>query len=78
MLPSRLKRWLQRAFALADGVETFAASTIAGKRRALERSLNDILATATGTFRSEDRAANSLVPLNPMRACPTGSSDSKP
>ena len=47
MLPSRLKLWLQRAFALADGVETFAASTIAAKRRALERSLDDILATST-------------------------------
>ena len=54
MLPSRLKRWLQRAFALADGVETFAASTIAGKRRALERSLNDILATTTSCDLARD------------------------
>jgi transposase len=47
MLPSRLKLWLQRAFALADGIETFAASTIAAKRRALERRLDDILAAST-------------------------------
>ncbi|MET3661985.1 IS66 family transposase [Aquamicrobium ahrensii] len=46
-LPSRLRLWLRRAFALADGIETLAASTIAAKRRALERSLDDILATAT-------------------------------
>lgn len=44
-LPSRLKLWLKRAFALAEGIGTFAASTIAAKRRALERSLADILAT---------------------------------
>jgi transposase len=47
MLPSRLRLWLRRAFALADGIETFAASTIAAKRRALERSLADILAAPT-------------------------------
>ncbi|RWH97194.1 MAG: hypothetical protein EOQ89_26345 [Mesorhizobium sp.] len=67
MLPSRLKRWLQAAFALADGVETFAASTIAGKRRALERSLNDILATTTSCDLARDiqnkfrRARNQLL-----------------
>ncbi|MFD1984314.1 transposase [Mesorhizobium newzealandense] len=54
MLPSRLKRWLQRAFALADGMETFAASTIAGKRRALERSLDDIFATTTSCDLARD------------------------
>lgn len=47
MLPSRLRLWLKRAFALADGIETFAASTIAAKRRALERSLADILVAPT-------------------------------
>lgn len=46
-LPSRLRLWLRRAFALADGIETLAASTIAAKRRALERSLDDILAATT-------------------------------
>ena len=47
VLPSRLRLWLKRAFALADGVETLAASTIAAKRRALERSLDAILATSS-------------------------------
>ncbi len=47
MLPSRLRFWLKRTFALADGIETFATSTIATKRRALERSLADILAAPT-------------------------------
>jgi transposase len=46
VLPSRLKLWLHRAFALAEGVGTLAASSIARKRRALERSLDDILAAA--------------------------------
>ena len=48
ILPSRLRLWLKRAFALADGIETFAASTIAAKRRTLERSLADILVAPTG------------------------------
>lgn len=47
LLPSRLKLWLQRAFALSDAIATLAASTIAAKRRALERSLDDILAAST-------------------------------
>ena len=47
MLPSRLRLWLKRAFALADGIETFAASTIATKCRDLERSLTAILAAPT-------------------------------
>ena len=47
MLPSRLRLWLKRAFALADGIETFAASTIATKCRDLERSLTPILAAPT-------------------------------
>lgn len=55
MLPSRLRLWLKRAFALAEGVDTFATSTIAAKRRTLERSLADILAAPTAcelvTFR---------------------------
>ena len=48
ILPSRLRLWLKRAFALADEIETFAASTIAAKRRTLERSLADILVAPTG------------------------------
>ncbi|MFC4174892.1 IS66 family transposase [Microvirga sp. GCM10011540] len=47
VLPSRLKLWLHRAFALAQEVATLAASTLARKRRALERSLDDILAAPT-------------------------------
>jgi transposase len=47
ILPSRLKLWLHRAFALAEEVATLAASTLARKRRALERSLDAILAAPT-------------------------------
>jgi transposase len=46
VVPSRLKLWLHRAFALADGIATLAASSIARKRRALERSLDVILTAA--------------------------------
>jgi len=54
MVPSRLRLWLKRVFALADGITTFAASTIAAKRRALERSLADILATPTACDLTRD------------------------
>ena len=47
ILPSRLRLWLKRAFALADGIETFAASMIATKCRDLGRSLTAILAAPT-------------------------------
>lgn len=47
MLPSRLRLWLKRAFALANRIESFAASTIATKRRTLERSLAAILSAPT-------------------------------
>ncbi len=43
-LAFRLQLWLQKAFALARDITTFAASTVATKRRALERGLDDILA----------------------------------
>jgi len=46
-VPLRLKLWLDSAFDLADSVAHLAASTIAAKRRALERRLNAILATPT-------------------------------
>jgi transposase len=42
-----LKLWLGSAFALARAITTLAASTIAAKRRALERRLDDLLARAT-------------------------------
>lgn len=54
LLPSRLRLWLKKAFALADGIETLAASTIAAKRRALERSLDDILAASTSCDLARD------------------------
>ncbi len=47
VLPLRLRLWLKKAFALADDVGNLAVSTIAAKRRALERSLDDILAVST-------------------------------
>ena len=41
------KLWLGSAFALAEAVTTLAASTVASRRRALERRLDDLLARAT-------------------------------
>ena len=46
-VPFQLKLWLASAFALADDVAHLAASTVAAKRRALERRLNAILTTPT-------------------------------
>ena len=43
----RLKLWLSSAFALAGQVTTLASSTVAAKRRALERGLDAILAAPT-------------------------------
>ncbi len=42
-----LKLWLGSAFALAEAVTTLAASTVASRRRALERRLDDLLARVT-------------------------------
>ncbi|MEF2559198.1 transposase, partial [Aurantimonas sp. C2-5-R2] len=53
-LPLRLRLWLKRAFALAGGIETLAASSIAAKRRTLERSLSDILAVPTACELARD------------------------
>jgi transposase len=47
-VPFRLKLWLASAFDLADGVARLAASTVAAKRRALERRLDAILAAPSG------------------------------
>lgn len=47
VLPMRLKLWLHKAFGLARDIETLAASTITTRRRALERTLQDILDTPT-------------------------------
>ena len=43
----RLKLWLGSAFALANGVASLAAATVAAKRRKLERALDAILAAPT-------------------------------
>ncbi len=45
-MPFRLKLWLDRVFALARGVTTYAASTLKARKRKLEKSLADILATS--------------------------------
>ncbi len=42
-VPYRLKLWLASAFELADGMGNLAASTLAAKRRTLERRLSAIL-----------------------------------
>ena len=46
-LPFRLELWLRSVFDLAGAITTFAASTLAAKRRALERRLADILEAPT-------------------------------
>ena len=46
-LPMRLKLWLEKAFGLAKGIRHLAPSTIAARRRALHRTLGDILAAST-------------------------------
>jgi transposase len=47
-LPLRFKLWFGKVFHLAEAIAGFAASTIARKKRALESSLQAILAAATG------------------------------
>jgi transposase len=47
-VPYRLKLWLGSAFDLADAASRLAASTLAAKRRALERRLDAILAAPSG------------------------------
>ena len=44
-IPWRLQLWLQSVFALAERVTDLAASTLAAKRRTLNRQLGAILAT---------------------------------
>ena len=45
--PFRLRLWFDRAFALARDIQTFAASTVQAKRRALMRDLDAILDAET-------------------------------
>jgi transposase len=47
ILPMRLKLWLHKSFGLARDIETLAPSTVAARRRALKRTLQDILDTQT-------------------------------
>lgn len=47
-LPLRFKLWLHKAFNLARDIASFKASTIASKKRALEKQLAALLAAATG------------------------------
>src|SRR3954463_12308892 len=53
-VPWRLELWLRSAFDLAGAITTFAASTLAAKRRALERRLADILEAPTGCDLAHD------------------------
>jgi transposase len=46
-LPLRLELWLRSAFDLAGAITTFAGSTLAAKRRSLERRLAEILEAPT-------------------------------
>src|ERR687898_2382851 len=46
-VPWRLQLWLNTVFSLAERVTTLATSTLSAKRRALDRQLSDILATAS-------------------------------
>lgn len=45
MTPMRLKLWLDKVFVLAGSLSSFATSTVKAKRRELESSLADILAS---------------------------------
>ena len=47
-LPLRFKLWLGRAFDLAKEITSFAASTLASKKRGLEKQLAALLAAPTG------------------------------
>ena len=47
-LPLRFKLWLGKAFDLATDIADFAASTLASKKRELEKQLAALLAAPTG------------------------------
>ena len=47
-LPLQFKLWFIKAFALAKEIASFAASTLASKKRELEKQLAGILAATTG------------------------------
>ena len=50
----RLELWLRSAFDLAGGITTFAASTLAAKRRTLEWRLAEILTAPTACDGARD------------------------
>lgn len=52
VLPMLLKLWLHKTFRLARDIETLAVSTLASRRRALERTLQDILDNPTSCDRA--------------------------
>lgn len=51
-LPMRFQLWLQKAFGLAKDISDLAPSTIAARRRALNRTLFDILAALAAAARA--------------------------
>ncbi len=53
-LPFRLKLWLDKVFAIAGDVTTFAASTLKTRKRELERSLADIVKSTCACPIAED------------------------
>jgi transposase len=53
-VPMRLSLWVHQALALAGAATRLASSTLAAKRRALDRSLTDILAVSTTCDLSRD------------------------
>src|SRR3712207_5374949 len=53
-LPMRLELWLRTAFDLASSITTFAASTLAAKRRILEGRLAEILTAPTACDGARD------------------------
>ena len=66
-LPMRFKLWLQKAFGLAKDLRQLAPTTIAARRRALDRTLGDLLAAstscefATAIQKKFARASNQLL-----------------
>lgn len=48
LVPWRLQLWLASVFTLVERVTTLATSTLAAKRRSLDRQLGAILATPSG------------------------------
>ena len=56
-VPWRLQLWLRSVFALAERVTDLATSTLAAKRRSLDRQLGAILAKSSGCDPTRDLRA---------------------